>query len=414
MPAAQKTSAKPNSSANIKGVEASIAEISNWIIAHARMTVDTSARNELVINHLREAGLPIARVMVAVWSLHPQVDAFSAIWEEGKETVFREHLFENLDTHKDSKNPIALATQHGKSSRHHITQVPEKGEEGIIADLREAGMTDYVVLALPFSDGSHRAITFATRNAQGFSAAHVEILHGITTALAATMEIHYLHMLTGVLMDTYVGPIAGRKVLQGAIKRGSGETIRAVIWFCDLKGFTALSEGLSGHALLATLNCYFEAMTVAIEAENGEVLKFIGDAILAIFQLDGTGEQDEKSAAVRALTAAQSAVRGLDVVNAERRANDQPHIECGIALHLGELLYGNVGGQRRLDFTVIGTEVNLTSRIESLTRELKRSVLVSAAFAEVHGGAFENLGEFSFKGIAQKGTVFAPRACRSK
>ena len=410
MPAPQKTSAKPNSSANLKGTEERIAAITHWLMSDARMSKDSGALNDAIVHHLREAGLPIVRFMIGVRSLHPQVDAFSSVWEEGKETVFREHLLESVEERERKQSPIFHAVDHGKSSRHRLTDPPKKNEGGIIGDLRDAGLTDYVVIALPFSDGSHRAMTFATREPQGFSAAHVAILNGLAPAFAAVIEIRYLHHLAGVLMDTYVGSVAGRKVLQGAIKRGSGETIRAVIWFSDLKGFTALSERLSGQELLDTLNSYFETMTVAIEAENGEVLKFIGDAILAIFQLDGNGDQDEKTAAVRALAAAQSAVRGLDAINEERHATNQPHIECGIALHLGELLYGNVGGRRRLDFTVIGPEVNLTSRIESLTRELKHSVLVSATFAEVHGGAFENLGEFSFKGIAQKGAVFAPRS----
>lgn len=395
-------------------VQETIAEITHWLTSHARMLNDSGALDEAIVNRLREAGLPIVRFVVAVRSLHPQVDAFSSMWEEGKEMLFREHLLESVDARERKLSPLFHATEQGRSSRHRLTGRPKKNDGGIIRDLREAGMTDYVVVALPFSDGSHRAMTFAARRPQGFSAAHVAILNGLAPALAATLEIRYLRHLAGVLMDTYVGPMAGRKVLEGAIKRGSSETIRAVIWFCDLKGFTALSEGLSGAALLETLNSYFEVMTAAIEAENGEVLKFIGDAILAIFQpaADGGdhGGKDDHGAAVRALAAAQAAVRGLDAVNDERRQNRQPRIECGIALHLGDLLYGNVGGRRRLDFTVIGPAVNLASRIESLTRDLKRPVLVSAPFAEVHGGAFENLGLFSFKGVAQKGAVFAPQA----
>ncbi len=388
-----------------------IAVITENLLSRARLLNDTDALDHAVAKQLRDAGLPVARFMTAVASLHPQTDAFSSVWEEGKEILRRQHFNTDASPHERKINPLFHATDHGTNSRHRLTDAPKTGEAEILTNLRDAGFTDYVVVALPFSDGSHKAMTFATRASAGFSDDHVAILNGIVPALAATGEVRYLNHLAGVLMDTYVGPIAGRKVLQGAIKRGAGETIRAVIWFCDLKGFTALSERLSGQELLETLNCYFEVMTTAIEAENGEVLKFIGDAVLAIFQPgagDDNGAAADREAATRALAAAQAAVRGLDAVNDEREAGRRPRIECGIALHLGDLLYGNVGGRRRLDFTVTGPAVNLASRIESLTRDLKRPVLVSATFAEVHGGAFENLGAFAFKGVARKETVFAP------
>jgi len=244
-------------------------------------------------------------------------------------------------------------------------------------------------------------MTLASDAPGGFADAHMEILHALRNALAARMEIQYLRYLNRVLMDTYVGATAGRKVLAGAIKRGSSETIRAVIWFCDLKGFTALSEDLAAPQLLDTLNRYFEAVTTAIEAHDGEVLKFIGDAVLAIFQ-PGAGR--DRDAAIRALAAAQQALRALREANREAGSA----AECGIALHFGDVLYGNVGGRRRLDFTVIGPAVNLASRLESLTRKLARPVVVSASFAAVHGGAFAELGAHSFKGIARAEMVFAP------
>ena len=206
-------------------------------------------------------------------------------------------------------------------------------------------------------------------------------------------------------MDTYVGPVTGQRVLDGEIKRGSGDTIRAAIWFCDPKDFTALSERLPGQVLIDKLNAYFDAVTSAIEAEEGEVLKFIGDAVLAIFQ---PREGDEAAAAHHALAAARAATTNLSDANATRREAGEPEIECGISLHFGDVIYGNVGGQTRLDFTVIGPAVNLASRIEGLTRELGRPVLVSAEFAALHGGEFEALGSFALKGLSDKREVYAP------
>ena len=196
-------------------------------------------------------------------------------------------------------------------------------------------------------------------------------------------------------------------MLDGAIKRGMGETIRAAIWFCDLRGFTALSEELAGDAVIDLLNDYFDVVTAAIEGADGEILKFIGDAVLATFA-PNEGE-DEAAAAGRALTAARAAVTALAERNAERAAAGKPEIGLGIALHFGDVHYGNVGGANRLDFTVIGPAVNLSSRIEALTREVGRTVLVSQGFANLHGGDFETVGEFALKGLRAKQTVFALR-----
>ena len=412
------------SEAASEAVSAAVAEIAHWLTSRARLIDDTEKLDQRIIERLRGAGLPIVRYFVAVPSLHPQVDGFGTLWEQGKGLQMHEHLLDEKGWGQLKDSPFYQVFYQGRGSRHRLSGPPAADEYTILGELRDGGMTDYVVLALPFSDGSHKAMTLATDAPQGFDEEQIALLDGLSHALAATIETRYLRHQTGMLMDTYVGPVAGRKVLQGAIKRGSGETIRAVIWFCDIKGYTALSERLSGETLLETLNSYFEVMTEAIESENGEVLKFIGDAILAIFQPGEHGDQPgehgnqnggqtgdqngDQGAAVRALAAARTAIQDLEVVNNQRRGRGQPVIECGIALHLGDLLYGNVGGRRRLDFTVIGPAVNLASRIEALTRNLGQPVLVSAAFAETHGGAFENLGMFGFKGIARRSAVLAP------
>ena len=368
---------------------------------------DTAKLDEAIIARLRDVGLPIARYVSAVPSLHPHIDGLSAHWRDDAEIRFIEHFSDAVSDEVLARSPIVAVIQSGQPYRRRLT-TPPPDDGGILGELYADGYTDYLIIALPFADGSHKAISFAARG-DGFSDEDAAMLHALAAPIAATMEVRYLAHLTGVLMDTYVGTVAGRKVLDGAIKRGSSETIRAAIWLCDLKGFTALSENLRGEELLALLNQYFEAMTTAIEAHQGEVLKFIGDAVLAIFQPGGAaGGGGEQPAAERALCATRDAIDALDEVNRMRISQQQTRIDCGIALHFGDVLYGNVGGQRRLDFTVIGPAVNLAARIESLTRELNRTVLVSKAFAEVHRGKFETLGAFSFKGIADGQTVLAP------
>ncbi len=387
-------------------VENRIAELRAWLVTEARLIGETDKLDTAMVKRLRDAGLPITRYTTGVPSLHPQVDSFSTLWEQGKELTIRQFRVDPANPQVLQGSPIFVAYDEGRTTRCRLEGPPQADEYEIAGELRQKGYTDYVVVALPFSDGSHKAMSFATDRPGGFTDDDVAVLEGLRSALAATIEVRYLRHLAGTLMDTYVGPVAGRRVLEGAIRRGSGETIPAVIWFCDLKGFTTLSETLEAQVLIDMLNAYFDAVTGAIEAQGGEILKFIGDAVLAIFQ---PGEGCDAEAAARALRAADAAVDRLAEINRERAAAGAPEIGCGIALHVGDVLYGNVGGANRLDFTVIGRAVNLASRIESLTRELARPVLVSDAFAAAHGGDFEDLGRFDLKGIAEARTVLAPR-----
>jgi adenylate cyclase len=305
------------------------------------------------------------------------------------------------------RSALYVAYTHGKATRINLEAPPEEEEYGRLQQFRDAGLTDYVIMALPFADGTNKAITYATDRPGGFNEHEVSVFEAVRTLYATIMETRYLRHLAGTLMNTYVGPSAGQRVLDGAIKRGVGETIRAAIWFCDLKDFTRLSEMLPGPQLLELLNDYFDVMTEAIEAEGGEILKFVGDAILAIFQ-QSEGE-DEAEASRRALRAACVAQASAVIRNKSREDTDKPVFGYGIALHFGDLIYGNVGGQNRLDFTVIGPAVNLASRIESLTRELEKPILLSAEFVALHGGSFEDLGRFKFKGVSEERTVYAPK-----
>lgn len=384
--------------------DAAITELRRWLVTEGRRTEGTGAFDQAFVDQLLAAGLPLTRFTTGIPSLHPSVDSFSTLWTPEEGIVFRQYRAADI-TPGQSRSPIFIAYETGQAVHTDLTAPPEPDEATIFGDLRQAGYTDYLVMPLPFSDGSFKAVSYATDEAGGFSDDDVRLLNNIRLLLATVIEARYLRHMAGVLMDTYVGPVAGRRVLDGEIKRGAGETIRAAIWFCDLKGFTALSEQLPGQQIINLLNDYFDVITPAIEAEGGEILKFIGDAVLAIFLPEG---EDEAAAAARALRASAEATASLTAANAARAEAGEPQIGTGIALHFGDVVYGNVGGKARLDFTVIGPAVNLASRIEGLTREVDRPVLVSAEFAALHGGDFEPLGEFAFKGIGGKRAVYAP------
>ncbi len=204
------------------------------------------------------------------------------------------------------------------------------------------------------------------------------------------------------LLDTYVGRQSGGRVLAGQIRRGLGETINAVIWLSDLRGFTSLSETLPRDELIGMLDHYFGPMCDAVETNGGEVLKFIGDSVLAIFPV----EPDAASACRRALDAARTAKATIEADNQRRVASGAPLIHYGLALHVGDVMYGNIGGSTRLDFTVIGPAVNLTARIESMCKTLDRSPLLSAEFARLSGAKAEFLGEFSLKGVGGQQPIY--------
>jgi adenylate cyclase len=383
-----------------------IADITRWLLADGKRIEGTGSFEEALIERLRRAGLPIDRFTTGVPSLHLQVDSFSSLWEHGKDLIFRQYRAADIEAPRLSNSPIFIAYETGKTVRRDLCAPPEPGEATILPDLRADGYTDYLVIPIPFSDGSNKAFSFATKQAGGFSVDDVLILDGVRDALAAVIEIRYLGHMAGTLMDTYVGPVAGRRVLAGQIKRGEGDKIKAVIWFCDLRGFTQLAQELGDDGVIEALNAYFGAMGQAVEDHGGEILKFIGDAMLAIFPLGQRG--GSAVAASKALDATRTAQIAMEVVNSERAKANQPALRFGIALHPGEVTYGNIGAADRLDFTVIGAAVNLASRIEGLCGTLGRKVLVSADFVHAHGGSFDEVGHFLLKGVEREQTVYAP------
>lgn len=393
----------------ISDIETTAGQLIDWLVSEARLINDTAVLDQAIVDQLLAAGIPMSRFTTGVPSLHPQVDSFSTLWEEGEGLTFRQFRVEDLGDTNASNNAMMTVYAKGETVHCKLEGEPEEGEYPLLAEFRAQGYTDYLVIPLPFSDGSNKAVSYATHRPGGFSELEVAVLVKIRHALAAAIEVRSLRHLSGTLMDTYVGPVAGRRVLTGDIKRGSGEAIRAAIWFCDLKGFTAATETLESHVLMELLNAYFDTTTEAIAAHDGEILKFIGDAVLAIFPAEEGAEAQSVENALEAAKAAQSSILH---VNQQRRSQGQPEIECGIALHFGTVFYGNVGGKSRLDFTVIGPSVNLASRIEGLTRDVGEDILLSTDFVNWHSADFVSKGEFSLKGIEAPQTVYGIKTSR--
>ncbi|MCK4868889.1 MAG: adenylate/guanylate cyclase domain-containing protein, partial [Alphaproteobacteria bacterium] len=224
----------------------------------------------------------------------------------------------------------------------------------------------------------------------------------------AVAELINHERMSRVLLQTYVGKSAGDRVNAGEIRRGDVSRIRAVLLFSDLRGFTQLSESLPGEAIVELLNEYFETLSAPFTAAGGEILKFIGDAVLAIMPVDGDGDGAARETCEIALTAANDAIAALARLNDARGKAGKPAFSAGLALHVGDVLYGNIGTPNRLDFTVIGHAVNLASRIEHLCAEVSHPMVLSAEFARAVSAPVQSLGRHELKGIAEPQEIFAP------
>lgn len=353
------------------------------------------------------AGIPIARTFYGVRTLHPVVGAVGYIWRRDTDSTQRVLAsWDDTESETFRNSPLMIVGENGVSLRRRLEGDDGPLEYSILDEMRAEGITDYLALPMTFSDGTHNPITFQTDTPGGFSDADIEGLKAIAAAMSLVVESEMRFRIAWGLLDTYVGQRTGRRVLSGAIRRGLGETIPAVVWFSDLRGFTSLTETLPPDALLAHLNAYFETVGGAVTDAGGEILKFLGDGMLAIFEIDDDGAAPDRC---RAALAAATAARETVVARNSTR-DGGPEIRWGLALDLGEVYYGNIGTPDRLDFTVIGSAVNQAARLETLGARLGESVLISQNFADALEAPLRSLGEHALKGLAEPQTVYAPIA----
>ena len=251
----------------------------------SRRRVEANDFLEAFAHQLRVAGVDVSRITTGVPILHPQIFSFSGLWELDKGATERLYRTGPSSTATMSNSPIRIAYEGGGPVRCDLAAAPSEGEFAILGELRRDGYTDYIVHSVPFADGSYKALSLATRRQGGFNGDELALFEAMIPAVAFNLEVQALRRTARTLLDTYVGRQSGGRVLDGQIQRGTGETIRAVIWLCDLRGFTHLSEALPRDALIDLLNCYFGPMCDAVAKQGGEILKFIGDAMLAIFPI---------------------------------------------------------------------------------------------------------------------------------
>ncbi|MGD0290846.1 MAG: adenylate/guanylate cyclase domain-containing protein [Candidatus Binataceae bacterium] len=381
------------------------ARVVAWMLHEGRANTHMREFGDDMCRRVVEAGIPLWRAFCAIRTLHPQIAATAYVWRRGQGSAERRTALHGIEkTPAFTQSPLADVTRTGRAIRRRLDDPGAALDYEVLETFRAEGGTDYVAMPMVFSSGEINSISWLTDRPGGFDDAEIAGLAEVAEMLTLVVETQTHRRITSALMDTYVGHRTGRRVLSGAIKRGDGETIRAVIWFCDLRGFTSLSDTLPRELLLDLLNEYFEIMVKSVAAEGGEVLKFIGDGMLAIFELrEGDAVASRCAAALRAARAAQAAVAAR---NPDRLAAGHAEIRYGLALHLGEVTYGNIGAPNRLDFTVIGPAVNHATRIEKLAGRLDRRVVTSASFAAAAEAPLVSLGTHSLAGVTAPQEVF--------
>ncbi len=383
------------------------ADVVQWLYSDAPKLKGTLEIVSEMAERLRAGKVPVDRATTGIWVVHPMVRAEASIWSSDGTRELRRYTAENSSDKDYEVSPIKRVHETLKPVRVKIAKMPGTEEEfPITVDLRNEGYTDYIAMPMPFSDGSVKVVSFATKAPGGFTASHLSVFDSLISPLALVCELKTLRRTAETVLDTYVGPRAGLKVLDGTTRRGEGEWIKAVVSFADIRGFTRLSNTLPADKIVEFLNRYFGAMTAAVEAHGGEVLKFIGDEVMAIFPYET--EEEARQVAIQALLAARETLVRIEEMNASNSCHQTPDLSVGIALHAGDVFYGNVGSETRLDFTVVGPVVNLAARIAELAKDLERQLLVSDALADVMGCRSGLFGHYLVKGFDEPVAVYSP------
>ncbi|GAB4517471.1 MAG: adenylate/guanylate cyclase domain-containing protein [Roseibium sp.] len=383
------------------------ADVVQWLYSSAPQLNDTLEIVSELGERLRAGNVPVDRVTTGIWVVHPNVRAEGSIWTHGGASELVLYTADSKTSDDYVKSPVKRVHDSKQPVRIEIARDPAAADEfQITSSLREQGYTDYFALPMPFSDGSVKVASFATRAPGGFSKSHISVFDSLIRPLALVCELKTLRRTAETVLNTYVGPRAGLRVLDGTTRRGEGEWIKAVVSFADIRGFTRLSNTLPADKIVLFLNKYFSAMTAAVDAHGGEVLKFIGDEVMAIFPYET--EDEARDAALRALMAARETLSRITEINTGKTCMVTPDMSVGIALHAGDVFYGNVGSETRLDFTVVGPVVNLAARIAELAKDLERQVLVSDAIADIMGCRSGLFGHYQVKGFDDPVSVYSP------
>lgn len=382
-------------------------EVEHWLLGGASKTASAHALVEGFACRLARAGLGVDRMILNVGTVHPQAYGYAWHWN------ILDGLCDEIQIGEDTllsdqyrQNPIFRVIEFGESVRMRLRQETTEKQSRLMAELAAAGFSEYMAFPLSASGEKHNAVTLATLQANGFTQSQLDSLSRLLDIFALQVERHIASRIAQNISHTYLGHLAGERVVRGTIKRGAGLSIRAIVWSSDMRDFSGLSEQQDNRVVADMLNSYFSVLADAVIRNGGDVLKFVGDGMLAVFPL---GEFcSPEAAALAAAKAAREAVEELETLNRDMRQQAQWRaLQTGIGLHLGDVFFGNIGSAKRLDFTVIGEAVNIATRVEGLCKPLKRDILLSAPVAVLLGEEAEPMGAQSLKGIQKVEEIFA-------
>jgi adenylate cyclase len=354
---------------------------------------------------LQRAGIPVKRATLHVLINHPQWLGARIMWADGMRQAELGRVDYDVRERSEFIGSAAHEIHDGATEvRENLERDPSLGRKHALYDeMRAQGLTDYVAWPIYHTLGKRHFVTFATDRPGGFADAHIAGLLRLLPVLSLVSEIRIKNRLARTLLETYVGSHASEHILAGATRRGSGATVRAAIMICDLRDFTRISDNWPRDDVIDLLNGYFDAISEPIVRRGGEILKFMGDGLLAIFPLS------QPSACANLLRAVGEARQAMVALNEKNGDTGRAPLNYGVGVHVGDVMYGNIGSRTRLDFTVIGPAVNMASRLETLTKQLGRPVLLSRAFADFVASDFdlERLGEYPIRGFSDPIEVFA-------
>ena len=376
-----------------------IDDLLDWMVAGAQPSANAREIVEGICTKLCASGVPLERMVLFIYTLHPNISGRRFLWNPGQEVDMAEAPSAVFTSDLYHINPLPQVIEERISIRRHLADPDCPNDYKIITELREQGFTDYVVQPLNFTTRETHAVSWSTKALDGFSDEDIEVLERVCNPLARLTETYMLRLNAATLLSVYVGRQSGDKILRGAVHRGDGEEITAVILFVDLKNFTHLSNSMPGSELISQLNAAFDCLVPPVEENGGEILKYMGDGFFAIFPYSNSNEELENA------NCAMDAVRAGEIALEQSKQSGSFSVRS--AIHSGSFHYGNIGGSARLDFTAIGPAVNYTARLLSAATNVGKDRVISNTLAGRLGSGVELAGTETFKGFDGNQKIFS-------
>ncbi|MDX1742849.1 MAG: DUF427 domain-containing protein [Ruegeria sp.] len=372
----------------------------DWLMRRASDSKTPEAFTKALAEKMLEHGIAIQRLSILTWSLHPLIAGKHYIWEKGvAEISTNVPTYEIHDHPAYINSPLRHVSNGLGGVRQRLNDDNPQNSFPIMEDLRAKGATDYVAMPLPFSDGRTNVLTLTCDHPDGFTTENLGLVFECSSVIARFYEVFMQRENAQVLLETYVGKRSGARVLGGEIRRGDGDEIDAAIMFCDLRNSTSLEEQLGRTAYINLLNDFFETVSGIVHDNGGEVLKFIGDAVLSVFP------EGEDSIVARS-NAQRSAIAIVEKLGELRQSGSEPHCDCSIGIAYGQVTYGNVGSRERLDFTVIGQAANVAARLGEYGKSAGHRIIVSGDIQPACTSAIP-LGDIKLHNVSLPVTSFA-------